>query len=131
MEIIRLIKERMPKVIIYGTHSFTTGIHLQSPHRNAYDGMTLISAEILLTQEGKQFQQVFQSKYGYKPGISAFQAYDGTNLIIQAIRNAGLNREAIKDYIAETHFSGWATGPISFDELGNRTDAVQFTHIQE
>lgn len=131
IEIIRLMKERMPEIFIYGTHSFTTGIHWPSPNCNAYDGMTLISAEILLSQEGKQFQQLFQNKYGYKPGISAFHAYDGTNLIIQAIRNAGLNREAIKDYIAETRFSGWTTGPISFDELGNRINSTLFTQLQK
>ena len=131
LEIIELIRERMPEVMMYGTHSFTSGIDLQTPSWDAYEGMTLISAEILLTPEGKRFQESFQSKYGYKPGVSAFHAYDGTKLIIQAIQQIGLDREAIKDYIAKTRFSGWATGSISFDELGNRTDATRFTHIQK
>ena len=131
LEIIGLLRENMPEVMIYGTHSFTTGIHLQSPHWNSYDGMTLISAEILLTPEGSKFHNTFQSNYGVKPGLSAYHTYDGTNLIIQSIRHAGLDREAIKEYISETRFLGWATGSISFDELGNRNDAVRFTHIQE
>lgn len=129
LEIIERIRERMPEVMMYGTHSFTSGIDLQTPSWDTYEGMTLISAEILRTPEGKQFQDFFQSKYGYKPGLSAFHAYDGTKLIIQAILQTGSDREAIKDYIAETRFSGWATGSISFDELGNRTGATLFTHI--
>ncbi|MCK5080135.1 MAG: ABC transporter substrate-binding protein, partial [Bacteroidales bacterium] len=131
LEIIGIIRERRPEVKMYGTHSFTTGIHLQSPHWNSYNGMTLISAEILLKPEGSKFHDTFQSNYGVKPGLSAYHTYDGTNLIIQAIQHVGLDREAIKEYISETQFAGWATGSISFDELGNRTDAVRFTQIQE
>ena len=50
--------------------------------------------------------------------------------MIQAVREVGTDREAIKNYLANIETEGYHTGPLSFDELGNRTRRVVFSKIQ-
>ncbi len=103
---------------------------MQAPHWYVYEGITLISSDVLLYTEGKKFKEAFVAKFGYLPAISAYYVYDGTNLITKAIRQAGLDREAIKDYLTSNMFPGCATGSIIFDDQGNRKDPIRFTRIQ-
>jgi ABC-type branched-subunit amino acid transport system substrate-binding protein len=65
------------------------------------------------------FQQEFQRAYGKRPGIEAAYAYDGMNLIIEALINGGLDRESIQKSLVKIHYEG-VTGAIQFDEKGNR-----------
>ncbi|PTY02817.1 hypothetical protein DB347_23010 [Opitutaceae bacterium EW11] len=46
------------------------------------------------------FREAFRKRWGVEPDTYATHAYDGTNMIIWAIQNAGLNRAKIRDMIA-------------------------------
>ena len=48
----------------------------------------------------ERFRQDFEERYGVQPDTYAAHAYDGMNLLIWAIQNAGLNRAKIRDLIA-------------------------------
>lgn len=64
------------------------------------------------------FGKRFRAEYGQEPDMFATYAYDGTRIIIEAIRSAGLNRARIRDAITEiTDFNG-TTGKIAFDKTG-------------
>ena len=67
-------------------------------------------------------------KYNKKPGTVAAYAYDGMNLIIEAIRKSGLDREKIQESMSKIHYDG-VTGPIQFDEKGNRINAAELIEI--
>jgi ABC-type branched-subunit amino acid transport system substrate-binding protein len=65
------------------------------------------------------FQRRYRERFGEEPGAFSAHAYDGTNLIIAAIRAAGLNRARIRDALfANQRFDG-VTGTIEFDSTQN------------
>jgi ABC-type branched-subunit amino acid transport system substrate-binding protein len=48
----------------------------------------------------EQFRAGFKARYGVEPDTYAAHAYDGMNMLIWAIQNAGLNRAKIRDLLA-------------------------------
>lgn len=129
-EIAREARKKNPALTVYGTHTFTSGMNPEYSFGDDYDGMILISTGSLYQPAGEQFRSDFKKKYGQLPGISSYYAYDGMNLIIEAIRKSGLDREAIKETLAGIRYTEGITGGISFDEFGNRTDPVRFMIVQ-
>ena len=79
---------------------------------------------------GKNFKQNFQLQFEQQPELVAGYSYDGMQIIIQAIIKAGLDREAIRDRLAETDLKGGVTGPIRFDEHGNRIGSSEIIEIK-
>jgi ABC-type branched-subunit amino acid transport system substrate-binding protein len=70
--------------------------------------------------ENLNFRQEFQKTYKKMPGLVASYSYDGMNLLIEAIRNAGSDeREKIQKSLENINFKG-VTGTIQFDDKGNR-----------
>jgi ABC-type branched-subunit amino acid transport system substrate-binding protein len=68
---------------------------------------------------GIAFRNEYKKSYGNFPDIVAAYAYDGMQLLIDAIRTGGTEREKLQNAISEIHFKG-VTGIIQFDEKGNR-----------
>jgi len=65
------------------------------------------------------FEQRYRERFGDEPTAFSAYAYDGVNLIIAAIRRAGLNRARIRDALfADKTFDG-VTGKIEFDSTMN------------
>ena len=83
------------------------------------DGLILVSPGQWYGNNGYNFKQNFQKRFGQQAELAAGYAYDGMKIIINAIQKAGFDREAIKDQLAETDFAEGVTGPIRFDENGN------------
>ena len=48
----------------------------------------------------ERFRRDFEDRFGVQPDTYASHAYDGMNLLIWAIQNAGLNRAKIRDLLA-------------------------------
>jgi ABC-type branched-subunit amino acid transport system substrate-binding protein len=70
----------------------------------------------------KAFQANYLRKYGEKPEVFAAHAYDGMNIIIDAIRKAGLNRVLIRDLLTDQKtFQGYRgiTGKLVLDGSWN------------
>ncbi len=127
--LIPFLREEMPDLDIYGTHAFSTAFGLQDSHWQSLEGIYLVSTALPLTEKGKLFARTFEEKYGYLPGIAAAYAYDGMQLILQAIQLEGGDPEAIRKYLQGIRYEDGVTGPISFDELGNRKDAARIIWI--
>jgi branched-chain amino acid transport system substrate-binding protein len=70
----------------------------------------------------KAFQSNYRKRFGMEPDVFAAHAYDGMNLIIEAIRKAGLNRVLIRDLLTDNktfqNYKG-VTGTIVFDGSWN------------
>ena len=68
----------------------------------------------------QQYKKDYETLYGNQDGVGIFSAegYDAANLVIEAIRNAGPDREAIRDYMATIKGYKGVIGEISFDENG-------------
>jgi len=75
------------------------------------------------------FSEDYKRTYGIMPGNVASFAYDGMNILIEAIRNSGIEREDIQKYMSQTSFEG-VTGIIQFDDKGNRKGNPGFVEIK-
>jgi branched-chain amino acid transport system substrate-binding protein len=50
--------------------------------------------------KAKKFLERFQEKYNRESDYMSVNAYDAAGILVEAIRNAGADREAIRDYLA-------------------------------
>jgi ABC-type branched-subunit amino acid transport system substrate-binding protein len=119
-DILLALKKEIPSVHTYGTLHFTTGAEIRKVPWRDYEGMYLVS--VGPTWMGNK----------YLWGVSRISSCsDALNLVIQAIREVGPDRQAIIDYLAKIKTNGYHSGPISFDEYGNRTREPVFSKIQD
>jgi branched-chain amino acid transport system substrate-binding protein len=79
---------------------------------------------------GIRFRNEYQKSYGKLPDIVAAYAYDGMNLLIDAIRSGGTERENLQKAISNIHFTG-VTGLIEFDARGNRKGVSHLKEIKK
>lgn len=73
--------------------------------------------------KAQTFANAFQQAYGTPPSIFAANAYDLTNLVLNAVQKAGgSDHEAITRSVRSTVGYAGASGVITFDENGDRLD---------
>ncbi|MGD2165048.1 MAG: ABC transporter substrate-binding protein [Anaerolineae bacterium] len=90
-----------------------------SNHYSPYDPRPIV----------QDFVSSFQGEYGMDPDFVAVLAYDATNVLLQAIENAGVDDPAVvKDELAAIEFEGVA-GDIRFDEKGDPIKKAAISHI--
>lgn len=82
----------------------------------------------------KAFQTSYKKRYGQEPDVFAAHAYDGMNIIIQAIQKAGLNRVLIRDVLTDLktfqNYQG-VTGKIVFDQSWNDISPVFMAEVRQ
>jgi branched-chain amino acid transport system substrate-binding protein len=69
--------------------------------------------------EVQTFVQGFQERYQQTPNVFAAVAYDAMNLLAYAIEQAGTDRQAIRDALAQVQNFPGVTGKITFSEVGD------------
>ncbi len=127
--IIKQLRERKMKQTVFGSLSLLGEDKLSDNEFNNYENVILISSGNWSGSKSLTFQQEFQRTYGKKPDAVAMFAYDGMDLIIEAIRIAGTDREKIQESLLTMHYEG-VTGPIKFDERGNRAGTPGLMQIK-
>src|SRR3954454_5236849 len=90
---------------------------------DASEGLLCSQAGIPPQAASKKFQEGFKKKFGGEPIIYAPFTYDAANLLIEAMKKAGSSDPKV--YLPELQKIGYngATGPIAFDDKGDRKDA--------
>ena len=78
----------------------------------------------------ESFDEIFTSRFGKQPDYLAAHTYDAVNLLIAAIRKAGLNRARIHDAVRS--LSPWQgiTGKIQWDPLGSNSRLVNLGTVR-
>lgn len=66
-----------------------------------------------------QFRKEYRDRFGEEAEAYAAHAYDGANILIDAIERAGLNRARIRDAMTSIKFYEGATGHMQFDAIFN------------
>jgi branched-chain amino acid transport system substrate-binding protein len=66
------------------------------------------------------FARAYRARFGAAPDASAAAAHDATALLVEALRRAGTDRTAVRDWLLDAHARPGATGTIRFDASGNR-----------
>ncbi len=64
-----------------------------------------------------EFKKRYQARFGAAPDAYAAHSYDGTQMVIEAIMKAGLNRYRIRDVLAEMRHWDGVTGEINMDDV--------------
>lgn len=73
----------------------------------------------------QRFASAFQAAYGAEPSQFAANAYDATNLALDALQAIGKrDREAIARRVPATRDYSGASGQITFDAAGDRTGGI-------
>ena len=77
--------------------------------------------------ELKAFKANYYNRFGQEPDVFAAHAYDGMNILIEAIQKAGLNRVLIRDILTDLKtFQGYkgVTGKVIFDPTWNNVRPI-------
>lgn len=82
----------------------------------------------------KTFRTNYLKRFGQQPDVFAAHAYDGMNIIIEAIRKAGLNRALIRDLLTDMktfqNYQG-VTGTIVFDGTWNDVGNIFMAEVND
>ena len=82
----------------------------------------------------REFVRKYESKYGHAPGGWAALAYDATNAVLKAMKEVGINREAIRNYLASLGTTRpplhGVSGDIAFDAFGDIVREILFAQVR-
>ena len=96
-----------------------------------FDHSLLIPSGSWSAAKSKCFISEYRQAFGKNPGMVAAYAYDGMNVLIEAIINAGSSdREKIQKALSEIKHEG-ITGTFSFDKMGNREENIAITGVRD
>ena len=119
---------------VYGCDRLMSPVFLEIAGQEAEGIVTTCQYNPTLNNPNlKAFQENYQYKFGIKPDVFAAHAYDGMNIIIDAINIAGLNRYLIRDVITDLKtFQGYQgiTGEIILDASWNDIGAIWMTEVR-
>jgi branched-chain amino acid transport system substrate-binding protein len=81
----------------------------------------------------KAFQASYLKRFGQEPDVFAAHAYDGMNILMEAVRKAGLNRVLIRDLLTDFKtFQGYqgVTGKIILDSSWNDISDIFIAEVK-
>jgi branched-chain amino acid transport system substrate-binding protein len=120
LKIIQQIRQRKMNQPVFGSLYILNENELSDPELQNFDDFMLVASGKWSYSKDSVFMQEYQRVYGNLPGAVAAYAFDGMNLLIEAIRKAGVpDREKIQKSLQNIHYNG-ITGLIRFDDTGNR-----------
>ncbi len=119
IRLINQLRERKMNQSVFGSLSLLDENEISGQDMKYYENVILISPGNFSGSKGLAFREEFHKTYGKLPGAVAAYSFDGINLLIEAIRNAGLDRENIQKALTKIQYEG-VTGLIQFDDKGKR-----------
>lgn len=129
IKIIQQMRQKKMNQPVFGTLSLLGVKGFGAEKLQNYEGVTLVTSGNWQETNTLFFQNEFQKKYGKMPSAAAAYAFDGMNIIIEAIKNTGFNREKLQKSMSNTNYQG-ITGSIQFDDKGNRVGKISLVEIK-
>ena len=127
---IQEVRQYLPQITVYGTLGLTAAMVPGDPEWQKLEGVMAISPGSGTDAGDNLFSKKFYEKTGEAPPVELVFTYDGVSMVLQAIRNAGTDRESVKNELSSMRYAG-ITGILSFDEMGNRIGKIHFYRIKE
>jgi branched-chain amino acid transport system substrate-binding protein len=129
LKIVRLMQQKKMKQPVFGSMSILNENKLSGKELQEFDPGLLVPSIIWNGSKTLAFRQEYQKLYGKMPGMVAAYAFDGMNLLIEAIKSSGgPEREKIQQALYNIHYEG-VTGRIQFDGKGNREGNIAVVKI--
>jgi branched-chain amino acid transport system substrate-binding protein len=120
LKIIRLMRQRKINQPVFGSLLILDENVLSGKELQEFDNIMFVSSGTSTSLKNQAFRQEYQKTYGKMPGRVAAYAFDGMNVLIEAIRTSGSQeREKIQQALYKINYEG-VTGRIQFDSKGNR-----------
>ncbi len=119
LRLIQQLQQRKINLLIFGSFALLDEDEISEQDLDYFKNIILIYSDKSAVSKYPAFSEEFTNTYGRKPGPVAAYSFDGMNLLIDAIKNSGTDREKIQNYLSGIHYAG-VTGSIQFDEKGNR-----------
>lgn len=136
-EIIPSLNQLNIDATLFGTFSIIDNQQPKTINWSLPENVIVVASDFWFTEKGIAFQKEFQKEFGYKPGLAAAYAYDGMNVIIEAVKMAKPSladviddREKIIDAFSKMNYKKGVTGDIKFDKNGNRLNSVKLMRIK-
>ena len=117
------------KLLTFGTLGVFGETAFDKVNLSKYNNTILVSSGNWLNSKNNMFNIKFQQKYHKNPSAVAAYAYDGMQILINAIKRAWPNRAKVKANLSKINYNG-VTGLIKFDEKGNRIGAAGLIKIE-
>ena len=114
---------------VFGTVALMDENKISLQEMKNYESFIIVSAGTPTGNEDLSFREDYKKAYGISPGPVAGFAFDGMNLLIEAIRKSGSGYEKIQKTLTEIRYNG-VTGTIRFDDKGNRKGNTGFVEIK-
>jgi len=129
LKIVRLLKQSKMKQSVFGSLSILNEDALSVQELHEFDNILLVPT-MSSTAKSRDFTEAYQKTYGKIPGTVAAYAFDGMNVLIEAIRISGSqDREKIQQALSKIQYEG-VTGQIQFDDKGNRKGSCKLMVIR-
>lgn len=128
-QLIKQLRIRNMNQPLFGTLSLLDEEDMPDQALLDYKDIQIISPGNRTRSKTLAFREEYSNTYGKMPGAVSEYAYDGMNLLIEAIRKAGTDRENIQKALAKMHFEG-VTGTIQFDDKGKRMGTPELMEIK-
>jgi ABC-type branched-subunit amino acid transport system substrate-binding protein len=120
LKIIRLLRQRKLNQPVYGTLSMLNENMSSEKEFREFDRIMAVTSGTWNGTNYHAFRQEYMKLYGKAPGMVAIYAFDGMNLLIEAIRMSGSPElDKIQQALMKIHHEG-ITGTFRFDDHGNR-----------
>jgi len=124
---LRWLRDIRPRLTVYGGPAMAYRTFLKQAGEAA--GGVRFPLALSLAPGAARFRKRFAQACGVPPDSPAFHAYDAATLLVQAIREAGLDRTAIRDAIER--LSPWqgVSGTIHWDAIRRNARPARLARI--
>ena len=110
---------------VYGSLNLMNENELSEQELQEYNNALIIPSPVWSVPKSISFREKYKEMFGITPGMVAAYAFDGMNVLIEAIKIAGSReREKIQKALSGINYEG-VTGSIQFDNKGNRLSLFQ------
>jgi branched-chain amino acid transport system substrate-binding protein len=129
--VLAALRRREPAMPVYGGPKMGRRLFLEAA-RQAAEGVAfpLLWHEAAAGERSQEFARRFAERWGVEPDYTAAYTFDALNLLIAAIRRAGLNRALIRDAVRELSPWDGVTGRIEWDPTGQNRGAATLGTIR-
>ncbi|MFQ5493981.1 MAG: ABC transporter substrate-binding protein [Phycisphaerae bacterium] len=130
--VVREIRRRKMPQRIFGCDRLVSSRFLDDA-KDAAEGVVAVATFDPTRSDPRyaRFRRAFHDRFGHEPGTFAAHAYDGANMLIEAIRTAGLNRVRVRDALYECRGYDGVTGRIEFDTTLNDIGPVYIATVRD
>ncbi len=129
--IVRQMREKGMDQLVVGSNRIVSPRFLDLAGKSAEGVMATFPMNLDSGGEDwKKFVEKFRQKTGGPPDAFAAYSYDAANLLMEAIRKAGLNRARIRDELASLQKWRGVTGEFVFDATSNNVAPLFLAHVK-